>query len=469
MMWQCKPSLLAISIIMLSGCASNLNPQQRERAPSALPTQWQQAAAKSVIAVNDTWFNKLASSTVKQLVTQALKNNQQLRQERFDVEIQKQQLIITGAALWPSLDISSRVGRSKNNRPVSYNNSSSVSLELGYEIDLWGKLSNAKRRDNLNYLAQQARYEQAKQQLIADVVTNWFNLISAEQLLDLFKRREANAKQNLEIIESGYRQGLNEALDVYLARNELNNERSRIATQQANLSQSARRLERLLGEYPKGLLAANHDLPVINDDIPLGLPSELITRKPTLRASWYQLLATDASLAYAHKQRFPSLNLSAGLSDSTSRVSDLFSPSSLAWSLIGSISAPIFNGGQLAANEEIASLQTQKQEQAYLQSLYDAFSDVENAISQQQSLKARYQSTLQAQENALAAEQLSFEQYQSGLVSYTTVLDAQARSFDAQSSLIEIKNQLLTNRINLHVALGGDFVKSISVQDEQAL
>ena len=469
MMWQCKPSLLVISIIMLSGCASNLNPQQRERAPSALPTQWQQAAAKSVIAVNDTWFNKLASPTVKQLVTQALKSNQQLLQERFDVEIQKQQLIITGAALWPSLDISSRVGRSKNNRPVSYNNSSSVSLELGYEIDLWGKLSNAKRRDNLNYLAQQARYEQAKQQLIADVVTNWFNLISAEQLLDLFKRREANAKQNLEIIESGYRQGLNEALDVYLARNELNNERSRIATQQANLSQSARRLERLLGEYPKGLLAANNDLPVINDDIPLGLPSELITRKPTLRASWYQLLATDASLAYAHKQRFPSLNLSASLSDSTNRVSDLFSPSSLAWSLIGSISAPIFNGGRLAANEEMASLQTQKQEQAYLQSLYDAFSDVENAISQQQSLKARYQSTLQAQENALAAEQLSFEQYQSGLVSYTTVLDAQARSFDAQSSLIEIKNQLLTNRINLHVALGGDFAKSISVKDEQAI
>ena len=76
---------------------------------------------------------------------------------------------------------------------------------------------------------------------------------------------------------------------------------------------------------------------------------------------------------------------------------------------------------------------------------------------------------MQAQENALAAEQLSFEQYQSGLVSYTTVLDAQARSFDAQSSLIEIKNQLLTNRIKLHVALGGDFAKSRSAQDEQAL
>jgi outer membrane protein TolC len=112
---------------------------------------------------------------------------------------------------------------------------------------------------------------------------------------------------------------------------------------------------------------------------------------------------------------------------------------------------------KVKANEEVARLNAQKQEQAYLDTLYDAFSDVENAITQQQSLQASYKSTLEAQENALAAEQLSFEQYQSGLVTYTTVLDAQSRSFDAQSSLIETKNQLIANRINLYVALGGDF------------
>ncbi len=367
---------------------------------------------------------------------------------------------MSGAALWPTLDLSARTSRSKNNRPISYNNASSVSLNLGYEVDLWGKLSDSNRQANLNYLAQQARFEQAKQQLVADVVKGWFDVVTAKQLLDLYKRREANALQNLDIIESGYRQGLNEALDVYLARNELNNERSRIATQQASLLTTARVLERLLGDYPKGIISANNDLPVINTDIPLGLPSELITRKPTLRANWYQLLASDANLAYAHKQRFPSLNLTASLSDTTDRVSDLFSPSSLAWSLLGSISAPIFNGGRLKANEEIARLNSQKQEQQYLQTLYDAFSDVENAITLQQSLKAQYTSTLEAQENALAAEQLSFEQYQSGLVSYTTVLDAQGRSFDAQSSLISIKNQLIANRVNLHLALGGDFANT---------
>ncbi|ALS31969.1 hypothetical protein PTRA_a0633 [Pseudoalteromonas translucida KMM 520] len=461
MIWQqYQPTLLVLSIVLLSGCASNINSQQREQAPNNVPQQWQQKISAPILHVQQQWLNQLQNPQLNQLVEQALKNNQQLLQSSYDVALQKQELIVSGAALWPTLDLSARTSRSKNNRPVSYNNASSVSLNLGYEVDLWGKLSDSNRQANLNYLAQQARFEQARQQLVADVVKSWFDVVTAKQLLDLYKRREANALQNLDIIESGYRQGLNEALDVYLARNELNNERSRIATQQASLLTTARVLERLLGDYPKGIISANNDLPVINTNIPLGLPSELITRKPTLRANWYQLLASDANLAYAHKQRFPSLNLTASLSDATDRVSDLFSPSSLAWSLLGSISAPIFNGGRLKANEEIARLNSQKQEQQYLQALYDAFSDVENAITLQQSLKAQYASTLEAQENALAAEQLSFEQYQSGLVSYTTVLDAQGRSFDAQSSLISIKNQLIANRVNLHLALGGDFANT---------
>lgn len=457
MIWQYRPTLLAISVMLLSGCATHLHSSAHEKIPQNIPKQWQQQVAKSALEVHEQWLEQLQSPELNDLVYQALKNNQQLLQTGYDVAIAEQQLRATGAVLWPSLDLSARTSRSKNNRPVSYDNASSAGLNLSYEIDVWGKLSDSKRQANLSYLAQKARFEQARQQLVADVVKGWFDVVTAQQLLDLYKRRKENAKQNLDIIESGYRQGINEALDVYLARNELNNERSRIANQTASLSSAARVLERLLGTYPAGAISATNDLPIIDATIPLGLPSELITRKPTLRASWYELLATDASLAYAHKQRFPSLNLSASVSDSTNRVSDLFSPSSLAWSLIGSISAPIFDGGRLKANEEIARLNTQKQEQQYLQTLYDAFSDVENAISQQQSLKSRYISTLQAQENALAAEQLSFEQYRSGLVTYTTVLDAQGRSFDAQSSLIEIKNQLIANRIDLNVALGGDF------------
>ncbi|WP_286259239.1 efflux transporter outer membrane subunit [Pseudoalteromonas apostichopi] len=468
MNWQYKPSFLALSVILLSACASQPAHNERVAELESVPSAWQQLPADDkVLAVQDNWLQQLHDPQVFNLVEQALAHNQAILQAGFDVAIKEQQLIAAGADLWPSLDLSTRASRSKDNRPVSYSNASSASLELSYEVDLWGKLSASERQANLDYLAEKAIFAQSKQQLVADVVAGWFDVITNHKLLELFKQREQNAEKNLDIIESGYRQGLNEALDVYLARNELNTERSNIAAQQAKLTQSIRDLERLTGQYPAGALTVSADLPLLENTIPLGLPSELITRKPALMASWYQLLSTDAGLAYAHKQRFPSLNLSASISDSTNRVSDLFSPSSLAWSLIGSISMPLFEGGRLQANEEQARLTVKRQEQAYLATLYDAFNDVETAISQEQALKVRYEKTLEAQENAVAAERLSFEQYQSGLVTYTTVLDAQDRSFNAQSSVIELKNQLIKNRINLHIALGGDFSAANSEVEEQ--
>lgn len=468
MNWQYKPSLLALSVILLSACASQTTHNERVAELEALPSTWQQLPTDNkILAVEDNWLQQLQDPQVFNLVEQALAHNQAILQAGYDVAIKEQQLIAAGADLWPSLDLSTRASRSKDNRPVSYNNASSASLELSYEVDLWGKLSASERQANLEYLAEKATFSQSKQQLVADVVSGWFDVITNHKLLELYKQREQNAEKNLDIIESGYRQGLNEALDVYLARNELNTERSNIAAQQATLTKSIRDLERLTGQYPAGALSVSADLPLLENTIPLGLPSELITRKPGLMASWYQLLSTDAGLAYAHKQRFPSLNLSASISDSTDRVSDLFSPSSLAWSLIGSISMPLFEGGRLKANEEQARLSVKRQEQAYLATLYDAFNEVETAISQEQALKVRYEKTLEAQENAIAAERLSFEQYQSGLVTYTTVLDAQDRSFNAQSSVIELKNQLIKNRINLHIALGGDFSEANSEVAEQ--
>ena len=276
-------------------------------------------------------------------------------------------------------------------------------------------------------------------------------------MVELYQSRADNTQQNLDIIESGYRQGLSNALDVYLTRNEVNNELARTSQQQVVYSESVRRLEVLVGQYPKGALEVLEKLPLLKSDIPQGLPSDLITRKPELRASWYQVLAQDSALAYAHKQRFPSISLTASVDNSTDELSDLLSLSSVGWSLLGNVSAPIFNAGKLKANEEQARLQLRQTEQSYLDTLYQALSEVENAVAEESSLKSRYQIMLTAEENAIAAQTLSFENYLSGLVDYTTVLDSQSRSFDAQATVIQIKNQLIANRVNLLIALGGDF------------
>ena len=451
---QLLPFLPLFTSLLLVAC-SNTSQVDEKLKDLPLPQNWHDS--KQALTVEHNWLSQLDNPQVHQLVKKAFSYNHQFAMQAYALEISEQQLIVSGSQLWPELDLAFRSGRNKDNQTDSYTNSNSANLNLSYEVDIWGKLSDADRLSNYNYLAQKSSFEQYKQQLVVNVLTTWFSVIEAEKLLTLYRSRVENSKQNLAIIESGYHAGLTDALDVYLTRNDLNNELTRVSEQETVKTKLIRQLERLIGEYPKGELLVNANLPLLTNDIPVGLPSELISRKPALKASWYQLLSQDAGLAYAHKQRFPSIVLSGSVGDSTADIGDLLSGSSLAWSLLGSVSAPIFNAGRLKANEEKARLELKQGEQLYLDTLYDAFSDVENAITTEKSLKQSYYTMLAAQENAKIASTLSFEQYQSGLVSYTTVLDAQKRSFEAQTTLIKIKNQLIANRINLHFSLGGDF------------
>ncbi|TYK67083.1 TolC family protein [Colwellia echini] len=447
-----------LSSLTLLACSSTSEVDEKLK-DLPLPKHWQghEQEIKQTLPVENNWLAELNNAQAHELVNKALANNHQYAIQAYALDIAEQEMIVTGSELWPELDLAFRSGRNKNNDTDTYSNTNSLNLQLSYEVDIWGKLSDADRQANFNYLAQKSTFEQYKQQLVVNVLNTWFRVIEADKLLALYQNRVANSQQNLAIIESGYHSGLTTALDVYLTRNDLNNELTRVSEQQTVKTKVIRELELLVGEYPKGELLVNANLPLLTSEIPVGLPSELISRKPELKASWYELLAQDAGLAYAHKQRFPSIVLSGTLGDSNPDISELLSGSSLAWSLLGSISAPIFNAGRLKANEQKERLALKQDEQQYLDTLYTAFSDVENAITTEQNLRNSYNTMLAAEENAKIAATLSFEQYQSGLVDYITVLDAQNRYFDAQSNLIQIKNRLIANRINLHLYLGGDF------------
>ena len=164
-----------------------------------------------------------------------------------------------------------------------------------------------------------------------------------------------------------------------------------------------------------------------------------------------------AALAAAHKARFPSLRLVGGPSRTSQELSDFLDGSAIAWSLLASLTQPIYQGGRLKASEERARQRVVQAEKQYLDLVYQAFAEVENAISRDVSLQGRYDAIARAEGAAAAAYELSFEQYQRGLVSYATVLESQRRAFDSQTTLIDLSNQLLQNRITLYTALGGEF------------
>jgi len=169
------------------------------------------------------------------------------------------------------------------------------------------------------------------------------------------------------------------------------------------------------------------------------------------------LLAADADLAVAQKNRFPSISLSGSLSDSSSELDDLVNGGPLAWSLAGSLTQPRFQGGRLKAAEESSRARVAELEQNYLNTLFSAFADVEVTLNQAQALSSRYESLKESEETALVSYELSAEQYQRGLVEYTTLLESQRRAFDASASLIQLQYQMLQNRISLYLALGGSF------------
>ena len=450
--------LFALSAaLLLAGCAvSAISPGVTER---DLPESW--SGVVEYDAVRDGWLAELGDTELNDLVTVAMQQNYRLAQLAADVEAAKQAVIISGAARYPELSLALDASRrrTKNNQLGGTRTASNFELgmDLSWEIDVWGKLRDVERQASLKLLAAQARYTDARHKLAAGVARAWFNAVGANQLLALFRERLANLEVDLEIIERAYNQGLNSALDVYLARTNVDHERARVTQQAQLLVEDRVALQLLQGDFPDAGLEISQSLPVIDAPIPTGLPSELISRRPDLQQAWMNLLASDAAVAITHKQRFPRIALVATGNDISDEFGNLLNGSALVWSVLSNLTQPVFNKGRLKAQEEQARARVAQAENQYLERLYQAFSDVENAISRNRSLQARYQVTLASEKNAVAGLNLAFEQYQRGLVTYTTVLEAQRRAFDIQSGIINLRNQLLQNRIGLYLSLGGNF------------
>lgn len=469
-------TLLSVSVI--AGCSASsgisaihekLESPKQWHSPklNSLETPRENAASVQDNKVTQQWLLTFNDNALNQLVQLALNHNRQLKVEQTNLLLAEQRAIVAGVMQFPELSLTQGNARRRviSNDEAQYTTNADIILQLSYELDYLGKLSDKQHQAALEYESAKNQFQQHQINLIANVTKSWFNFIEAKQLLNLYQERANNLKNNLEMIQSSYRLGLNQALDVYLTQNDVSRELARVAEQQQMLLVRKRSLELLIGQYPQGTLDDNQSLPTLTTDIDVGLPSDLLTQRADIVASWYQLLALDAGLAVAHKQRFPKISLTASTGDSSDELANLLDGSRLAWSLIGNITMPLFDAGRLASLEEQARLAVVKYEQQYIDLVFNAFADVENAISNNTALKQRYLHFEQAAENAKAAETISFDKYIRGLVSYTTVLESQRRAFDAQTSLISLSNQLLQNRVALHQALGG----SAFVEDTAAL
>jgi NodT family efflux transporter outer membrane factor (OMF) lipoprotein len=441
---------------VLSGCShSGIAPETEN---PEIPASW--ARGDDQGSVNLNWLQGFEHPQLQGLVVEAIANNYALAQEQARLYQAEQTVVITRADRWPSLDGSFNASRRKfevASATSIASDSFSASLGARWNIDIWGRLNKTQQAAQLALAAQLARTESVERSLAATATGAIFGVIATKQLLGVARRRLDNALESRAIVASGYRQGLNDSLDLYLARNQVERESANYAQAEQTNKESIAALQLTLARYPDGNLEIGGELPVIDEPLPAGMPSELLTRRSDIQEAWLKLLAADARLAAAHKARFPSLSLVGSEGLATSEFADLLDGNGSARTLAVNLTQPLFGAGRLRALEKRADGEVQLAEQQYLDLVFRAFADVENALSRAASLQLRYTSFLDAEKNSRAALELALEQYQRGLVSYTTVLESQRQAFDAEATVVQLRNQLLQNRISLFLSLGGEF------------
>lgn len=401
------------------------------------------------------WIDTFNDPQLSKLIEQGLSNSFTLAEAAARVSAAQQQSVISGAPRLPTVDLAGSGQRQKldsGNFAENY----SAQLQLGWEVDLWGRLNDDAKAGQLQWQAELASYQQARLSLAGNIARGWYELLAEQELENLFQQRVSNLSENVEIIESGYRQGINSALDLYLARSDLASEKSQWHNQQFLREQAQRSLEILLGRKPKAQLPATHALTQIPAlaEIAADIPADIVYRRFDIQAAYLDLQAADHDVAAAHKARYPGLRITGSGGDSSEQFRRLFDQSSLSWSLLGNLTQPLFSGGALQARERQQLAELQQIEQQFLQLLYEAYAELFNALSGEQSLHKQIKALLAARDNAEAAYELAFERYQQGLQDYTTVLESQRRAFNSQSSLINVHRNLMINRINFYLASG---------------
>lgn len=465
---QILPPLL-LFMLATAGCqtvplSSTVRDDVKNLAPFNLI---ESAAGETAPASPQQWLQSFNDPLLQSWVELAITDNINLEETRYRLEAANQQRKISAAGLWPALNLGGSAQRTKTNADNSvsgsaaYDNNYSVSGNVSWELDLWGKLYDTYKAADLRWQAEQFAFQASRISLAGQVIKTWYDVVASQNLADLLQQRVTNLETNLDIIGSGYRQGIYRALDIYLARSDLASERSNLTAQQELTREATRQLQLLLGDYPSGIMEQTTTQPLsLPDTVALQsmtISTNSVRHRYDLQTSFLELAAADKELAAAHKARFPSFNISASAGDSGNDYKNLFDSSSLAWNLLGNLTQPVFAGGKLKAQEQQSLAELRQKEQQYLQKLQMAFSEIEQALSNDGALRERLNQLNLSKVDAEAAENLAFDEYRQGLQNYTAVLEAQRRAFAVRSSVINLRKQLLQNRVNIFLALGGDF------------
>lgn len=450
-----KSLLVAATALVTASCAS-LQPYQPGDPLPAAPQGW--VSAPEVAGAQDAqdWISSLGDSALVGLVDEAFETNPSLNQSFARYRAARAAARAAGANRLPSLGAGLDYTRREPN-VGSGSDSFGLGLSASWEADLWGRVADGANASALDAEAAADDLRASQLSIAGFVAKGWFALTEAHLQTELAERDVRTREASLSLTERRFARGLVRSSDVRTARSALASSEAALASRRRAEAAASRSLETLLGRYPAAALAAGNDFPALEALGGLGTPEDMLQRRPDIRAAERRLQAAGLRADAARKALYPSLSLTAGSGTGGAELDQLWDLDNLVSSLTASLAAPIFNAGRLDAQRDQAVANAETQLYAYVSTVLNAWQEAEDAIHADAILAQRVDSQQRAFEEAAAAEELVIRQYTSGVATIFDLLNAQSRRISAESQYISARRDRATNRVDLYLAIAGDF------------
>lgn len=418
-----------------------------------IPEQWK-AVGATAGSVQANWLATFADTQLEGLVSEALVHNADLRVAAARVEQAAAYVRVAGGELWPAV---SAIGRAGGQSGGDDSGLEGAILSASWELDLWARVRYARRSAQDQYASADADFAYARQSLAALVAKSWF-LATESTLQRNLLTEMVDASTKLQVLaEDRQRVGVGNELDVVVARLNLQTFRDSLRQVRLAQEQSLRALELLLGRYPAAEISVPSQLASVDATVPAGLPSELLERRPDVIAAQKRVAAAFSRMKEAQAARLPRISLTGSGSSISSDLFVLQDRENPVWSVGGSVFAPLFTGGALKGQVDVRTAEQQQAIAYYIQTALRAFGDVENALSSEFALQEREAILSAAVADAARALQLSETRYRVGSGDLRSVEQQQLAYHTTRMTLLRVQSERRVQRINLHLALGGDF------------
>lgn len=473
--------VLAFGLIISIAIAGCSMAPQLENPVEPLPAQFN-AAAEAERGAQHYWWHGFGDPNLNRLIDSVIVRNLDLRVAVARVAELQSRYRIARAGQFPSDELAAR--REQLNTPSNTGiggqlrerlsvpggpefpdrfdyTTYSASLGFAYELDFWGRVRGSKRAALQELLATQSDVRTVLLGIIGETIATYFQIAAHQRMLAVMRENEDILEERAEIMSSRYVRGLVSATELYAAQQDLENARAELPVLESQLEMALGRLSVLLGQYQvqAGTVVVPESAHTyMQEDIPAGLPSDLLQERPDVAAAFQRLEAARERIGVARAARFPSFALTGAAGTQSSTLSEIAQVGQKFWQLGAGLAAPIFNAGAIRANIRAAWAQYEQMASQYEKTVLSAFRDVEATLVTYANLKKQHAFLDAARDAALENAKSQESRYARGIGSYLGVLGARRSLLRSETALVSSRQALAEARLAVHRSLGGAWI-----------